>query len=183
MAISLRDTQGLRAMDAHDIAAEKKAQAAALLKEAEEIEKAAKEIERLAAKFNWHVDIKPANISAATVTYGTVKSVAVMDPNEGRRRGGKAPDPNSTTFRSKRESVRIVRELKRPVPLGEMLTRLGQIGIKLGGRNPNQALSANLCQTPELVSTKRGWWLVGEPLPPEDKSPVIGRNMDLPGLS
>ena len=89
---------------------------------------------------------------------------------------------SSMTSRSKSESVKIVRELQRPIPLGEMAKHLEQRGIKLGGKNPNQALSANLGHCAELRPTPRGWWLKGVPVPRENAK-IIGGADELPGLN
>jgi hypothetical protein len=177
-------------MDVRKIAAERKAKALADLKQAEEMERVADEIARLASSVGWHIDIiaqvpdtnsglvvEAKNPSAATTTYPIITGV-VLPP----KRNGKPPDPNSPTSRSKSESIKIIRLMNRPVPTGELMTKLGFVGIKLGGKNPNQALSANLGHCPDLVSTRRGWWLKGVPLPPEN-SPAIGRGEGLPGLN
>ena len=168
-------------MDVKRIAAEKKAKALADLKEAEEMERDAEAIARLAAKRGWQVDIMVLSEaeSITIVEAKTPSSAAKTHPNitnavlPPKKSGGKAVDPNSPTSRSKSESVKIIRGMKRPVPLGELMKYLAVVGVVLGGKNPNQALSANLGHCPELVSTKRGWWLAGEPLPP-DNAPVVG---------
>lgn len=189
--------------DVRTLAAELRAKALADLKAAEEMENAVAQLEAMAAERGWKIEIKteaPTStvslkinsrsgvIEATTNSAATVGTVmhGTLDAftrNVAPKRMGKAPDPTSMTHRSKVESVKIIRDLKRPVPLSELIYRLGKIGVTLGGKNPNQALSANLGHTPELESTKRGWWLKGEPLPPEDTSPVIGRDMNLPGLN
>jgi hypothetical protein len=172
-------------MDAKTLAAEMKAKALAAMKEAEEMERAAEQIERLAAKHGWQIDI-----TAKTSSYAfSIKNASPAAPSPQitsgaapPKKGGKQVDPNSVTSRSKSESVRIIRFLNRPVPLGELGLRLAAEGVRLGGKKPNQALSANLGMCPELVSTKRGWWLKGVPLPPESNS-AIGRGEGLPGLN
>jgi hypothetical protein len=170
-------------MDVRKIAADKKAKALSELKEAEEMERAADQIAQLAAKHGWDIDII-ARAPASTMVVEAKKTSAadttrVSPP---AKKVGKPADPNSLTSRSKSESVKIVRQLWRPVPLGEMAKKLAESGVRLGGKDPNQTLSANLCRCPELVSTKRGWWLKGEPLPPET-SASIGRPEGLPGLN
>jgi hypothetical protein len=181
-------------MDAKKIAADAKAKALADLKAAEQMELAAEQIESVARQFGWKVVIDATVIAASPVP---AAPAAVETPAaqplppfpkaheiiQKKARGGKQPDPNSTTSRSKSEGVKIVRELMRPVPLGELLKRLEERGVKLGGKNPNQALSANLGNCPELKSTPRGWWLVGQPMPRETKSKVIGGGEQLPGLN
>ena len=171
-------------MDPRKLAAEMKAKALAVLRAAEETERAAGQLVSMAAQQGWHIDIKPANLTTSSPQIGSpVLTVNPQPLSNSPKKSGKAPDPNSMTSRSKSESVKIIRDLGRPVPLSELIYRLGKIGVTLGGKNPNQALSANLGHTPELESTKRGWWLKGEPMPPEDTSPVIGRDMNLPGLN
>jgi hypothetical protein len=176
-------------MDARKVAAEAKAKALADLKAAEEMERAAEEIAQVADKFGWNVDIVFKS-SASTTVVVEAKNLSAADVATVQRfeqvlkkRGGKAPDPNSMTSRSKAESVKIVRELQRPVPLGEMARRLEERGVKLGGKKPSQALSANLGNCPELRSTPRGWWLVGVPIPREDKGKMVGGGEQLPGLN
>jgi hypothetical protein len=176
-------------MDALKLAAEAKAKALADLKTAEEMEHAAEEIERLADKFGWRVDIviessgKPTvllEVKAQTTAQTTVQELVEAYT---KKRGGKAPDPNSMTSRSKTEGEKIVRELMRPVPLGEMARRLEERGIKLGGKNPNQALSANLGNCPELRSTPRGWWLARLPLPRNTGKTIGGNSEEFPGMN
>ncbi|MGY3620007.1 hypothetical protein [Bradyrhizobium sp. USDA 10063] len=172
-------------MDPRKLAAEMKAKALADLKAAEEMERAAEKLVSMAAEQGWQIDIKPANLAAGSPVIGAPwLTVNPQQPApDSPKRGGKAADPNSTTSRSKTESIRLIREKRRPIPLGELIKLLAEVGVVLGGKNPNQALSANLGHCPELESTKRGWWLAGEPLPAEDTSPVIGRDINLPGLN
>jgi hypothetical protein len=179
-------------MDARKLAAEAKAKALADLKAAEEMERAANQIAELAAQQGWDIDIIAKVVDKNVVHVEAKKTPPAQEiPASGhsvyripivKKRGGKAPDPNSTTSRSKAEGVKIVRELMRPVPLGEMAKRLEARGIKLGGKDPNQALSANLGKCPELKPTPRGWWLKGEPMP-RNTGKVIGGNEELPGLN
>jgi hypothetical protein len=166
-------------MDAKTLAAEMKAKAAVAMKEAEEMERLAE----LAEKNGWHVDLKPAIISSVEVETEKPSRTAITPKLVKIKKGGKQVDPNSVTSRSKSESVKIITALNRPVPLGELGERLAAVGVRLGGKKPNQALSANLGMCPELVSTKRGWWLAGYRMPPEDKSSAIGRTEGLPGLN
>jgi hypothetical protein len=172
-------------MDVRKLAAEKKAKALADLKEAEEMELHAAQIEAMAAKHGWHIDIKPANAVAAEKPYRAALTRPIITnavlPLK-KKPPTKVADPNSTTSRSKSESVKVIKALGRPVPLGELNERIKKRGVVIGGKNPTQALSANLGHCPELVATKRGWWLKDQPLPPEDRSPVIGgKESDLLG--
>jgi hypothetical protein len=178
-------------MDAKKIAADLKAKALADLKAAEQMELAAEQIELVARQFGWKVSID-ANAVNQSAAVDTQESAAPQplppvpkahEHPQKKQRGGKQPDPNSVTSRSKAEGVKIVRELMRPVPLGEMGKRLEERGVKLGGKNPNQALSANLGNCPELRSTPRGWWLVGQQMPRESKGKTIGGGDQLPGLN
>jgi hypothetical protein len=177
-------------MDAKKIAADAKAKALADLKAAEQMMLAAEQIESVARQFGWKVVID-ANVIAASPAPAVEAPAAQPLPPfpkaheiiQKKTRGGKQPDPNSITSRSKSEGVKIVRELMRPVPLGELLKRLEERDVKLGGKNPNQALSANLGNCPELRSTPRGWWLMGVPLPRENKSKTVGGGEQLPGLN
>lgn len=167
-----------------EIAAAAKAKALADLKAAEDMERAAEAFMRAAGELGINVDfvinatdktvkiVEAKQTSPATSASTTASGFRILPAP--KKRGGKAVDPNSVTSRSKSESVKIIRALKRPVPLGELLDKLQAAGITLGGKNPNQQLSANLGNTPELVSTKRGWWLRDEPLPPEDIGNKIG---------
>lgn len=176
-------------MDPRKLAADMKAKALADLRAAEEMERAAEKLISMAAEHGWAIDIvaktptttvviETKGPRAASTNYPVETGIALPPP----RRGGKAADPNSITSRSKSESVKIVQEKNRPVPLGEMLKILAERGIVLGGRKPNQALSANLGHCPELVATKRGWWLKDKPLPPENTAPKIGsRDSDIFG--
>lgn len=171
-------------MDAKKIAAEAKAKALADLKAAEAMELAAEQIELMARQFGWKVTID-ANAAEQKATVDTKESPVAQAPSpilQKKKRGGKLPDPNSITSRSKVEGVHIVRELMRPVPLGEMAKRLEQRGIAFGGKSPNQSLSANLGHCPELRSTPRGWWLKGVPMPRENAK-TIGGGDELPGLN
>src|SRR3954451_14871745 len=99
-------------MDVKKIAAEKKAKALADLKEAEEMEMAASQIEAMAAKHGWHIDIKPANVvvaekpTAATGSYTIIKG-AVLPVK--KKPPTKVADPNSITSRSKSESVKVIK--------------------------------------------------------------------------
>jgi hypothetical protein len=171
-------------MDVRKIAAEKKAKALAELKQAEEMERAADEIERLAAAQGWDIDIIAKTPTATVVVEAKKHSgTALTRVSPSPKKGGKAADPNSPTSRSKSESVKIIRGMKRPVPLGELMKYLALAGVVLGGKNPNQALSANLGHCPELVSTKRGWWLADEPLPPETPPVIGGKDKDIFGLN
>ena len=180
-------------MDVKKLAAEAKAKALADLKSAEAMELAAEQIELMARQFGWKVTIDADAAEQKAIVTDAQKTTAAEAPSSSKKidhvaapvkRGGRALDPNSTTSRSKAESVKIVRELLRPVPLGEMAKRLEQRGVKLGGKNPNQALSANLGKVPELRPTPRGWWLKGMPVPRESASKVIGGGEEqLPGLN
>jgi hypothetical protein len=179
-------------MDARKKAAEAKAKALADLKAAEEMESAAEQIELMARHFGWKVTIEEATAEDPKFVVAEVQKIPAAEPLPASssasatvtrgKRGGKQPDPNSVTSRSKSEGVKVVRELMRPVPLGEMAKRLEARGIKLGGKDPNQALSANLGKCPELRPTPRGWWLKGTPMP-RDTGKVIGGNEELPGLN
>ena len=77
----------------------------------------------------------------------------------------------------------MIRQLARPVPLSELNERIKNLGVVIGGKNPTQALSANLGRCPELVATKRGWWLKGEKMPPKEKSPAVGRDELFTGMN
>lgn len=167
-----------------DIAAAAKAKALADLKAAEEMERAAEAFMRAAGELGMNVDFV-VNATDKTVKVVDAKQTSPATPAPTtpsglrilpapRKRGGKAVDPNSVTSRSKSESVKLIRASKRPMPLGELLEKLKALGVEIGGKKPNQQLSANLGTVPELVSTKRGWWLRGEPLPPEDIGNKIG---------
>jgi len=167
-------------MDIRKLAAEKKARALADLKAAEAMEQDARQMERLALKHGWKIEIKDAAANGESPPPAEVSRVA---PSPAPRKGGKVPDPNSTTARSKSESVKIIQRLNRPVPLSELVEKLAHVGVRLGGKKPNQALSANLGHCPDVVPTKRGWWLVGVKMPPEEKSPGVGRDDMLSGLN
>lgn len=179
-------------MDARKLAAEAKAKALADLKAAEEMERAADQIAQLAAQQGWDIDIiAKVDNNKAPIVEAKKTPAAQAIPESGhsvyripivKKRGGKKPDPNSVSSRSKTEGVKIVRELMRPVPLGEMAKRLEARGIKLGGKDPNQALSANLGKCPELRPSPRGWWLKGEPMP-RNTGKTIGGSEELPGLN
>ncbi|MEA2894476.1 MAG: hypothetical protein QOJ84_91 [Bradyrhizobium sp.] len=174
-------------MDVKKIAAEAKAKALADLKAAESMELAAEQIELVAQQFGWKVTIDAdateqkvaADSKESTPTQALPKAHEIPQK---KRRGGKKPDPNSVSSRAKIEGPNIVRELMRPVPLGDMAIRLDQRGIKFGGKEPNQALSATLGKCPELRATPRGWWLKGVPMPREGAK-VIGGGDRLPGLN
>ena len=169
-------------IDAKKIAAEAKAKALADLKTAELMVAAAEQIEIMAKAVGWKVTIsvddgeqKPAPSISETLA---AKPFRILpNPAEKKKRGGKLPAPNSVSSRAKAEAPKVVRELLRPVPLGEMAKILDQRGIKFGGKEPNQALSAILGTVPELASTKRGWWLSDVPLPPVDNSAIVQQYM------
>jgi hypothetical protein len=179
-------------MDVKKIAAEAKAKALADLKAAEAMELAAQQIESMAQQFGWKVSIDASVGAGAAEPTADAAESAVAQPlppfpkaheiPQKKQRGGKQPDPNSMTSRSKSEGVKIVRELMRPVPLGEMAKRLAQRGVTLGGKDPNQALSANLGKCPELRPSARGWWLKGVQMP-RDTGKTIGGSDELPGLN
>lgn len=178
-------------MDIKKLAAEKKAKALADLRDAEAMEQDAAQIEQMAAKHGWHIAIVPGSAQdepaaqvekpvSKTGPYEILKGVA-LPPKKSPP--GKIADPNSTTSRSKTESINVIRQLGRPVPLSELNERIKNLGVIIGGKNPTQALSANLGRCPELVSTKRGWWLKGEKLPPKEKSPGVGRDELFVGMN
>jgi hypothetical protein len=172
-------------MDAKKIAADAKAKALADLKAAEEMELAAEQIELMARQFGWKVTIDANSIAASSepaVETPAAQPSNTPEPIQKKKRGGKRPDPNSVSSRARGEGVKVVRELMRPVPLGEMARRLEQRGIVFGGKDPNQALSANLGKCPELRPTPRGWWLKGMPIP-RDTGKTIGGSDELPGLN
>ena len=179
-------------MDIKKLAAEKKAKALAELREAEAMEQDAAQIERMAAKHGWHIDIKQGSAEAAPAAADVEKAAAKthtyevrtgIEPPPKKSPPGKVADPNSTTSRSKAESINVIRQLGRPVPLSELNERIKILGVIIGGKNPTQALSANLGRCPELIATKRGWWLKGEKLPPKEKSPGIGRDELFTGMN
>lgn len=56
--------------------------------------------------------------------------------------------------------------LGRPVPLGEMLSELRQMGFEIGGKDPKATLSARLSTSGRFVADReKGWWIKGRPLP------------------
>src|SRR5579863_4729446 len=117
--------QRILPMDAKKIAADAKAKALADLRAAEEMELAAEQIELVARQFGWKVTIDANANATVAAHHGVAETPAAQpskphEPIQKKKRGGKQPDPNSVSSRSKVESVKIVRELMRPVPLGEM---------------------------------------------------------------
>ncbi len=120
-------------MDIKKLAAEKKAKALAELREAEAMEQDAAQIERMAAKHGWHIDIKPGSAEAAPAAADVEKAAAKthtyevrtgIEPPPKKSPPGKVADPNSTTSRSKAESINVIRQLGRPVPLSELNERI-----------------------------------------------------------
>lgn len=167
-------------MDIKTLAAEKKAKALADLRDAEAMEQDAAQIEQMAAKHGWQIAIVPVSAESEPAAQAE-KHEAVLPPK--KTPPGKVADPNSTTSRSKSESINVIRQLGRPVPLSELNERIKSLGVVIGGKNPTQALSANLGRCPELVATKRGWWLKGEKMPPKEKSPAVGRDELFTGMN
>lgn len=178
-------------MDIKKLAAEKKAKALAELREAEAMEQDAAQIERMAAKHGWQINISPADPDYVQTpaakeeepVAGAKSHAASAESPPKKSPPGKVADPNSTTSRSKAESINVIRQLGRPVPLSELNERIKLLGVVIGGKNPTQALSANLGRCPELVATKRGWWLKGEKMPPKEKSPTVGRDELFTGMN
>jgi hypothetical protein len=171
-------------MDIKKLAAEKKAKALADLRDAEAMEQDAAQIERMAAKHGWHIDIVPTSPDAPKPSAAEGSPSGSVDKESTpKKTPGKVADPNSTTSRSKSESINVIRQLGRPVPLSELNERIKALGVVIGGKNPTQALSANLGRCPELVATKRGWWLKGEKLPPKEKAAGVGRDELFTGLN
>jgi hypothetical protein len=135
----------------------------------------AAEIERVAQEEAAEVDRDLADIERLTgvaskyglalvaTAYPTAAPLSVAPAR--KRRGGSLPDPNSVTARAMAESEAVIRELCRPVPLTELWGRVEARGVQLGGRHPSWQLSSILGHSPTLISTKRGWWIKGAPLP------------------
>jgi len=67
------------------------------------------------------------------------------------------------TLRLRREAELVVRQLGRPVPLGELYRQLIKRGMDVEGTRP---LGWKLTHATNLVFIrKRGWWLKSVPLP------------------
>lgn len=176
-------------MDAKKLAAEAKAKALADLRAAEAMEADALLMEKLAAKHGWQVHLhavpkvegaKRAIVKPITIKRG-VKHVSkrVSNPPVIKQPEAAEPPVDTVTARAKAESVKVIRQLHRPVPLGELYQRISKNGVTIGGKNPTWALSSYLGKVPDLESTPRGWWLKGEPPPPEDDAAAIGKTEGL----
>jgi hypothetical protein len=67
--------------------------------------------------------------------------------------------------RVRSEGEAIIRQVGKPVPLGEVYDELERRGIHLSGNKPRNLLSAYLGYNPNLRSTPQGWWLKDAPIP------------------
>jgi hypothetical protein len=141
----------------------------------EEADRDLADIERLegvAAKYG--LAVVPASVP------GTAPAVqkAAGGPKSGR--GGSLPKPDSATARARVESESIIRQLGRPVPLSELYEKIVARGVKFGGKNPSWALSGILGRMENFVSTERGWWLKGVPMPPPSNGGIRPGEFELP---
>jgi len=135
------------------------------LAEVEEIER----LENLAAKYG--LKLIPASSSAPEAPRPAAPLRKVNPPAPSKSgRGGSRPKPDSISARACKESEKIIRQLGRPIPLSELYEKVAARGIKFGGKHPSWQLSGLLGKVDTLISSPRGWWLKGEPMPPAKAS-------------
>ena len=104
-------------------------------------------------------------------TLGTSVPGALGKSADNEARGSEAPDNpkrrTSPVLNQTADLATIVIERRgRPVPLGEMLSELGQMNFEIGGKDPKATLSARLSTSGRFVADReKGWWIKGRPLP------------------
>jgi hypothetical protein len=82
--------------------------------------------------------------------------------------------------RLSREVELVIRQLGRPVPLGELYRQLIERGVDVDGK---KFLSSSLARTTSFVFIrKRGWWLKTVPLPTNTGSNEAAREHVLSDL-
>jgi len=169
--------------------AAKRAAALEAKKRADEAAKAADEAAEEAARAVAEMEADMAEMARIASKYGLSGSQATASakapakaeqPRPGllvKRKpvnGAALGNPNSMTARSRIESAKVIRELGRPVPTGELHAKIAARGVKIGGKNPSWALSATLGRTPGFESVPdRGWWLRELGTPPEPVRRVL----------
>lgn len=104
-------------------------------------------------------------------------SYAILQHNKpnSRKRG-----TESLHHRAVREAEEVIRAAGKPVSLSDLHAAIVQKGVELGGRRPQNTLSAYLSGSENVESIRKGWWwLKGAPVPNQDinilfekKSPV-----------
>jgi hypothetical protein len=88
-------------------------------------------------------------------TNDTASSARSHDDRERAPRGG-------MSGRAVQECISILRERHEPIHTTELHALIVDRGIRLGGKNPAQALSGYLSRTPELVSNRSQGWSLRE---------------------
>lgn len=123
-----------------------------------------KEIERLSAKHGLEPAITtekgllvPAEEKGLPISSASASASAKLQRN-----------PDSPYSRAKIEGEQIIREVGRPLPFRELYQRLAERGIVFTTKDPKAALSAYLGARTNMYSIRGiGWWIKGEPLPPD----------------
>jgi hypothetical protein len=139
------------------------ARKAAALRAQEEAAREAAEIDR---------DLQ--ELARITEKYGLAESVERDSTGSNSPAKAAPTEPSVTdsytsmTMRARSAASLIIRDMNRPVPLGQLYDRLVQRGVILNGKNPTWVLSALLGRSGFKSIPGRGWWLpeLGDPPTP-----------------
>ena len=92
---------------------------------------------------------------ATTVGSNAYKATATNDTRQRTPQGG-------MSGRAVRECIAMLREHGRPIQTGRLYELIQQRGVRLGGKNPAQALSGYLSRTPGLTADRSVGWSLEE---------------------
>ena len=133
---------------------------AALQQENDRLDARIGEVRSRAVKLGHYIEMarefgEGGSAVATTVGSNAYKAAATNDTRQRTPQGG-------MSGRAVRECIAMLREHGRPIQTGRLYELIQQRGVRLGGKNPAQALSGYLSRTPGLTADRSVGWSLEE---------------------